>query len=92
MSKSLPEFKYMTFDVVGTLIDFESGLKTCFAEIAAEAGTTVDGEQALSLYRAARYSEDAGLFPTTSCAFTSRSRRSSACLWIENMANGYGTL
>lgn len=63
MSKSLPEFKYMTFDVVGTLIDFESGLKTCFAEIAAEAGTTVDGEQALSLYRAARYSEDAGLFP-----------------------------
>ncbi|RUM03973.1 HAD-IA family hydrolase [Rhizobium chutanense] len=63
MSKSLPEFKYMTFDVVGTLIDFEAGLTACFAEIAAEAGGTVDGEQALSLYRAARYSGDAGLFP-----------------------------
>nr|WP_245355657.1 HAD-IA family hydrolase [Rhizobium leguminosarum] len=53
----------MTFDVVGTLIDFEGGIKACFAEIAAEVGSTVDGEQALSLYRAARYSEDAGLFP-----------------------------
>ncbi|PDS78575.1 HAD-IA family hydrolase [Rhizobium sp. L43] len=63
MSKSLPEFKYMTFDVVGTLIDFEGGLKACLAEIAAEAGGTVDGEQALSLYRAARYSGDADLFP-----------------------------
>ncbi|MDF9821163.1 putative hydrolase of the HAD superfamily [Rhizobium leguminosarum] len=63
VSKSLPEFKYMTFDVVGTLIDFESGLKACLAEIASEAGGTVSGEQALSLYRAARYSEDADLFP-----------------------------
>ncbi|TAU91746.1 HAD family hydrolase (plasmid) [Rhizobium leguminosarum] len=63
MSKSLSEFKYMSFDVVGTLIDFEGGLKTCFAEIAAEVGSTVDGEQALGLYRAARYSKDADLFP-----------------------------
>ncbi|MGO8219952.1 HAD family hydrolase, partial [Rhizobium ruizarguesonis] len=44
MSKSRSEFKYMTFDVVGTLIDFEGGLKTGFAEIAAEVGSTVDGE------------------------------------------------
>ncbi|RVH33017.1 HAD-IA family hydrolase [Sinorhizobium meliloti] len=63
MRKSLQEFKYMTFDVVGTLIDFEGGLKDCLAGIAAEAGVTIDGEEALSLYRAARYSEDADLFP-----------------------------
>jgi putative hydrolase of the HAD superfamily len=63
VSKSLSEFKYMTFDVVGTLIDFEGGLKACLAEIATEAGTEINGEQALSLYRAARYSEDADLFP-----------------------------
>jgi len=63
LTKSLPEFKYMSFDVVGTLIDFEGGLKSCLQEIANEAGVTVDGEEALSLYRAARYSEDADLFP-----------------------------
>ncbi len=63
MRKSLPEFKYMTFDVVGTLIDFEGGLKSCLTDIAAEAGVTIDGEEALSLYRAARYSKDADLFP-----------------------------
>ncbi|MBB2785582.1 UNVERIFIED_ORG: putative hydrolase of the HAD superfamily [Rhizobium esperanzae] len=63
MSKSLPEFKYLTFDVVGTLIDFEGGLKTCLADIAAETGNEIDGEQALSLYREARYCDDADLFP-----------------------------
>lgn len=61
--KSLPEFKYMSFDVVGTLIDFEGGLKSCLQEIATEAGVQIDGEEALSLYRAARYSDDADLFP-----------------------------
>src|SRR5215475_14340011 len=53
----------MTFDVVGTLIDFEGGIKDCLAAIATEAGTAVDGEEALSLYRAARYDTDADLFP-----------------------------
>lgn len=53
----------MSFDVVGTLIDFEGGLKACFNEIAAEAKVTIDGEEALALYRAARYAEDADLFP-----------------------------
>lgn len=61
--KSLSEFKYLTFDVVGTLIDFEGGIKQCLSEIAAENGTSIDGEEALALYRAARYSGDAGLFP-----------------------------
>jgi putative hydrolase of the HAD superfamily len=63
LTKSLPEFKYMSFDVVGTLIDFEDGLTTCLQGIAAEANVRIDGEEALSLYRAARYSENADLFP-----------------------------
>ncbi|CCM79085.1 HAD-IA family hydrolase [Rhizobium mesoamericanum] len=63
MTKPLAEFKYMSFDVVGTLIDFEGGLKTCLSEIAAEAKVMIDGEEALSLYRAARYADDADLFP-----------------------------
>jgi len=53
----------MTFDVVGTLIDFEGGIKDCLAAIATEAGTAVNGEDALSLYRAARYDTDADPFP-----------------------------
>jgi putative hydrolase of the HAD superfamily len=63
LSKSLLSFKYLTFDVVGTLIDFEGGITGCLAGIAAEAGTTVDGEAALALYRKARYDAGAGLFP-----------------------------
>ncbi|WP_373424618.1 HAD-IA family hydrolase [Mesorhizobium sp. SARCC-RB16n] len=53
----------MTFDVVGTLIDFEGGIMTCLAGIAAEAGVSIDSEEALVLYRQARYMPDAGLFP-----------------------------
>ncbi|WP_425352341.1 HAD-IA family hydrolase [Mesorhizobium sophorae] len=53
----------MTFDVVGTLIDFEGGITTCLAGIAGDAGISIDGEAALALYRQARYMPDAGLFP-----------------------------
>lgn len=63
MDTGLGKFKYMTFDVVGTLIDFEDSIKGCLSAIAAEAGTTIDGEEALSLYRAARCDEGADLFP-----------------------------
>lgn len=63
MSKTLGGFKYLTFDVVGTLIDFEDGLKSCLAAIAARCDVEVDGERALALYRAARYSPDADRFP-----------------------------
>ena len=59
----LHEFRYMTFDVVGTLIDFEAGITACLAEIGAEAGLSVDGEAALGHYRAARYMPEATLFP-----------------------------
>lgn len=63
VAKTFADFKYLTFDVVGTLIDFEGGIKSCLAAIAAEAGMSVDGEEALALYRDARYSGDADLFP-----------------------------
>lgn len=63
MARGFSEFKYMTFDVVGTLIDFEGGITTCLAGIAADAGVSFDGEAALALYRQARYMPAAGLFP-----------------------------
>lgn len=63
MVKSLTDFTYLTFDVVGTLIDFEGGLTECLTAIAAENGVSIDAEEALSLYRAARYADDADLFP-----------------------------
>jgi len=61
--KSLSQFKYMSFDVVGTLIDFESGLTGELAKIATEAGVDFAPERALDLYRTARYLPDVGHFP-----------------------------
>jgi putative hydrolase of the HAD superfamily len=61
--KTFEDFKYLTFDVVGTLIDFEGGLKESLVEIAVETGVTFDEEAALTLYRKARYEPDVGLFP-----------------------------
>ena len=63
MPRALTDFTTMTFDVVGTLIDFESGLTACLAAIGAEVGRSVDAEAALTLYRAARHEPDAGRFP-----------------------------
>jgi FMN phosphatase YigB (HAD superfamily) len=63
MAKNLSEFKYLTFDVVGTLIDFEGGLKASLAGIGKSAGMEADGEEALALHRQAGYSDDPGLFP-----------------------------
>lgn len=63
MAKRLASFRYMSFDVVGTLIDFEAGLVTALREIAAEQGATVDAEQALTFYRTARHMPDALRFP-----------------------------
>ncbi|WP_156915275.1 HAD-IA family hydrolase [Rhizobium sullae] len=63
LAKNFADFRYLSFDVVGTLIDFEGGIKDCLAGICAEAGVKVDGEEALTLYREARYSENADLFP-----------------------------
>lgn len=63
MARGFSEFKYMTFDVVGTLIDFEGGITGSLAGIGDETGVSIDREEALALYRQARYMPDAGLFP-----------------------------
>lgn len=62
-AKPLTEFRYISFDVVGTLIDFEAGLTGTLAAIAADQGKTIDPEEALTLYRAARYMPGVGRFP-----------------------------
>ncbi|MDP0927175.1 HAD-IA family hydrolase [Paracoccus onubensis] len=61
--KPLTAFSYVTFDVVGTLIDFESAIKNGLAQIAEQAGLQIDGEAALTHYRDTRYQRDAGRFP-----------------------------
>lgn len=61
--KPLQEFSYVTFDVVGTLIDFEGAITGALEKIAADAGMNVDGEAALNIYRDARYQPEALRFP-----------------------------
>ncbi|KQT82770.1 HAD-IA family hydrolase [Aurantimonas sp. Leaf443] len=63
MAKDLRSFRYLTFDVVGTLIDFEGGLVSSLQAIGAKSGVRVDGEEALGLYRKARYTKEADRFP-----------------------------
>ncbi len=63
MRDPFARFRYMTFDVVGTLIDFEQGLVSGLGEIAREHGVDLNEEQALALYRAARAEPDALRFP-----------------------------
>lgn len=62
-TKPLTAFSYVSFDVVGTLIDFEAAITGALDAIAAENGVAVDREEVLSLYRAARRAPEAGLFP-----------------------------
>lgn len=59
----LTAFSYLSFDVVGTLIDFESAILDGLGEIAAREGRTIDNEVALALYRAARHEPGAERFP-----------------------------
>lgn len=61
--KPLTAFSYVTFDVVGTLIDFEGAIKNALAEIATLEDGKIDGEEALCVYRDARYEPGAGLYP-----------------------------
>lgn len=61
--KPLDQFRYMTFDVVGTLIDFEGAITGGLARIAADAGVDLDPEAALTVYREARYEPGALRFP-----------------------------
>jgi putative hydrolase of the HAD superfamily len=61
--KPLIAFKYLTFDVVGTLIDFEGAIKDGLAAVSARSGIPIDGEAALTVYRNARYEPGALRFP-----------------------------
>ena len=71
MAKALSEFKYMTFDVVGTLIDFEGGITTCLAGIAAEAGVAIDGVGGIGLTTVGM-TDAATLHPGDTIAFAVR--------------------
>lgn len=61
--KPLTAFRYVTFDVVGTLIDFEGAIVGGLKAIAAREGIDIDGEAALAIYREARYEPGALRFP-----------------------------
>lgn len=63
LGKPLTAFGYVTFDVVGTLIDFEGAITAGLQAIATCAGVTVDPETALEIYRRARYEPGALRFP-----------------------------
>ena len=58
---SLQDFKVLTFDVVGTLIDFERGMLDYLHRAAPNA--TVDDEGFLAAYREARGADDSTWFP-----------------------------
>jgi putative hydrolase of the HAD superfamily len=58
---SLQDFKVLTFDVVGTLIDFERGMLDYLR--GAAPGAAVSDDDFLAAYRAARAGENAGWFP-----------------------------
>lgn len=48
--RGLDAYRWMSFDVVGTLIDFERGILDCVRGIAAEAGVDVDDERVLACF------------------------------------------
>ena len=58
---SLRDFKVLTFDVVGTLIDFERGMLDYLHR--AVPGAAVSDDDFLIAYRGARASDDSGWFP-----------------------------
>jgi putative hydrolase of the HAD superfamily len=57
----LQDFKVLTFDVVGTLIDFERGMLDALR--AAAPAATVDDEEFLAAYRATRGADKTGWYP-----------------------------
>jgi putative hydrolase of the HAD superfamily len=57
----LKDFKVLTFDVVGTLIDFERGMLDYLRHAAPD--TTVTDDDFLAAYRDARARESAGWYP-----------------------------
>ncbi|WP_158892531.1 MULTISPECIES: HAD-IA family hydrolase [unclassified Pseudomonas] len=60
---SFRPFKAMTFDVVGTLIDFEAGILNHVRKVSGEAGKAHSDDDILQAYRYARARKEAGWFP-----------------------------
>jgi putative hydrolase of the HAD superfamily len=61
LSMSLQQFKVLTFDVVGTLIDFERGMLDYLRAVAPDAG--VSDDDFLAVYRKARKSDSTLWYP-----------------------------
>ncbi|MGF1609351.1 MAG: HAD-IA family hydrolase [Kiloniellales bacterium] len=59
----LTVFKVLTFDVVGTLIDFERGILDSVRESAGATAAALDDDAILDAYRDARAAPGAGWFP-----------------------------
>ena len=51
--KSLSDYRWMSFDVVGTLIDFEAGISNCIQGIGVTAGVDLDDDRVLECFAAA---------------------------------------
>jgi putative hydrolase of the HAD superfamily len=60
---SFQQFKALTFDVVGTLIDFEAGILAHVREVAGEAADACSDDNILKAYREARAASDSGWWP-----------------------------
>lgn len=62
-SAALPQSGVMTFDVVGTLIDFERGILDHIRAATGKSAADLPDGAILDAYRKARGAHDAGLFP-----------------------------
>lgn len=60
---SFKQFKALTFDVVGTLIDFEAGILAHVREVAGTAAAACSDDDILKAYRVARASSESGWWP-----------------------------
>lgn len=60
---SFSQFKALTFDVVGTLIDFEKGILNHIRAVAGDAAVDLHDDDILKAYREARAQDDSGWFP-----------------------------
>ena len=84
----LQDFKVLTFDVVGTLIDFERGMLDYLRAVAP--ADAVGDDDFLAAYRKARKSgRDARGTPTTWNGSGMPSRRPSACPTAPRLARGF---
>ena len=60
---SFRNFKALTFDVVGTLIDFEQGMLTHIRKVGGDAAARYSDDDILAIYRRSRADKSSGLYP-----------------------------